>query len=99
MNITCNEVTLQRGHSLTMFFWVGGLVGILSSYRAQVGCSAMEMSIRGDQKVSLGSWHAGVEIFQCNQAARVLGREGDIHRGSRKALAHTSTKLPPWHLS
>ena len=67
-----------------MFFWVGGLVGILSSYRTQVGCSAMETSIRGDQKVSLGSWHAGVEIFQYNQAARSqAGREtstGEVGR-------------------
>ena len=58
----------------------------------------MELSIRGDQ-VSLGSLHAVVEIFQYSQAARVLGREGDRHRGSRKALTHTSIKLPPWHLS
>ena len=84
---------------MTRFFWVGGLVGILSNYRTQVGCSAMELSICGDQKVSLGSRHAGVEIFQYNQAARVLGREGDSHSGIRKALTHTSIKLPPGHLS
>ena len=37
--------------------------------------------------------------FSVQSSSKILGREGDIHRGSRKALAHTSRKLPPWHLS
>lgn len=37
--------------------------------------------------------------FSVQSSSKILGREGDIHRGSRKALAHTSRKLPPWHSS